>query len=119
MTPKHFLEAMKTKHEDYFLGLDLGNTYTKQLLNFAKERMVRGSESDKEKFILNIETLSAYLNQESMCEDLNDALDEITYYMGANGQKFKSLEYTWKVGLTDRDHLLDEYKLGKVQNKSH
>tara|TARA_B100000214_G_C23844930_1_gene570600 strand:+ start:194 stop:550 length:357 start_codon:yes stop_codon:yes gene_type:complete len=112
-TPKHFLEAMKTKHPDYFLGLDLSNTFTIQLLNFAKERMYRGSAVEKESFILNIESLSAYLSQESMCMDLNDALDEICFYMGANGQKLKSLEYTWRVGLTDRDHLLDEYLLGK------
>lgn len=119
-TPKHFLEAMQSKHPDYFLGLDETNVYTKQLLHFAKERMYRGSESDKEKFILNIESLSAYLNQEAMCMDLIDAIGEIAFYMGNNPfrtEKLSQLEYTWKVGLTDRDKLIDEYQLGKA-NKS-
>jgi hypothetical protein len=120
MTPKHFLEMMERKHEDYFLGLDLTNRYTKQLLNFAKERMVKGSAKDKEEFILNIEALSAYLKQEAMSMDLVDAIGEIAFYMGNNPfrtEKLSQLEYTWKVGLTDRDTLLDEYKKGDEEKR--
>ena len=122
LTPKHFLEMMESKHEDYFLGLDHRNTYTKQLLNFAKERMVKGSEEDKENFILNIEKLSRYLNQESMIKDLDGAIIEIVYYMGMNRFSFlfnNLLEYTWKVGLTDRSELLYEYKAGKEAQENY
>jgi hypothetical protein len=119
LTPKHFLEMMESKHEDYFLGLDHRNTYTKQLLNFAKERMVKGSEEDKENFILNIEKLSRYLNQESMIKDLDGAIIEIVYYMGMNGVSLNNLEYTWKVGLTDRSELLYEYKAGKEAQENY
>mgnify|MGYP001268339617 CR=1 FL=1 len=122
MTPKHFLEMMERKHENYFLGLDRSNRYTKQLLNFAKERMVKGSLKDKEKFILNIEALSAYLKQEAMSMDLVDAIGEIAFYMGNNPfrtEKLSQLEYTWKVGLTDRDTLLDEYLAGKASREEY
>ena len=112
MTPKHFLEMMERKHENYFLGLDLRDQYTKELLNFAKERMVKGSQKDKEKFILNIETLAAFLRQESMVMDLEGAIEEVVFYMGMNGVSLRNLEYTWKVGLTNKSDLQKEWKKG-------
>jgi hypothetical protein len=120
MTPKHFLEMMKRKHEDYFLGLDLTNRYTKQLLEFAGEQMVKGSDKDKERFFLNIDALSRFLKQEAMSMDLVDAIGEIAFYMGNAPHSFgrlSSLEYTWKVGLTDRNTLIDEYKLGDEEKR--
>jgi hypothetical protein len=122
MTPKQFLEMMKRKHDRYFFGLDRSNRYTKQLLEFAGEQMVKGSDKDKENFFLNIDAMSRFLKQEAMSIDLVDAIKEIAFYMGNNPNsfgKFSDLEYTWKVGLINKSELQKEWNMGDLQRRDN